>query len=256
MLYATQSRCRSLVVMASIGLRLLQGQAADPAAAAQPQEIITKVKKSTPKASGVGRQYSEWYVLESDPAPSGYRVADSQFKLEGSNSCGVNAQCIEGERTPRESIWLFRLQGLGVEQNSGTSVPVLTTTYRKIGNEASYTVSSTSKEKFSSRGGFFGCFGSLNEATESDGPWCFLSAERPKPGYRIKSASFSLQGDRACVGNDSDPAPDDPYAWCRQVTRTDDEAVWEFKMLGHTEGPQEATGSSFGKLTVVYEKKP
>lgn len=239
-----------LLLTAMIALGFLHGQTAPP------QDLITKVKRSAPKSSGAGRQYSEWYVLESDPAPPGYQVADAQLKLEGGGSCGEKAQCLEGERTPRQSTWLFRIQGPGQDQSPTKSVAVLTTTYRKTGAGTSYTVSLTTKEKFSSRGGFFGCFNTQNESTESDGPWCFVEAERPKPGYRIRSASFSLQGDRECVGNDSDPSPDDPSAWCRQVTRTDDQAVWEFKMLGHTEGPTHSAGGSFGKLTVVYDKKP
>ena len=244
---------RCLLVALAISSGSLRGQVASQAASQSP-ETITQVKRSSPKTGGTTGQYSEWFVLESDTAPPGYQLADAQFKLEGSNSCGVNAQCLEGERSPRQSIWLFRIQGLSEDQKVATNVAVLTTVYRKTGSEATYTLSLTSAEKFSSRGGFFGCFDSLNAATESDGAWCFLSAERPKAGYRIKSASFSLQGDRACVGNDSDPAPEDPSAWCRLVTRTDDQAVWEFKMLGHTEGSTSAA-SSFGKLTVVYEKK-
>lgn len=239
-----------LVLMACLAVAAVAGQSSSS------PEIITKVKRSPPKSSGPGRQYSEWYVLESDPAPTGFQLADAQFKLEGSGGCGETAQCLEGERTPQQSTWLFRIQGPGQDQSPTTRVAVLTTTYRKVGTETSYTVRLTTKEKFSSRGGFFGCFESLQEATESDGPWCFLSAERPKPGYRIKEASFSLQGDRECVGNDSDPSPDDPSAWCRLVTRTGDQAVWQFKMLGHTEGPSNTAAASYGKLTVVYEKKP
>ena len=245
----------SIVLSVSVGVGLLYGQAVNQTAP-QAQQIITKVKRSSPKTGGVGQQYSEWYVLESDPAPSGYQVSDAQFKLEGGNSCGVNAQCLEGERTPQQSIWLFRIRGLAEGTKVAESVAVLTTTYRKNASETTYTLTLTSKERYSSRGGFFGCFNSANEATESDGPWCFLSAERPKPGYRIKSASFSLHGDRACVGNDSDPEPDDPSAWCRLVTRTDEQAVWEFKMLGHSDGPTNTAGGSIGNLTVVYEKKP
>jgi hypothetical protein len=223
----------------------------------QPQEIITKVTRSSLKTSGVGHEFSEWYVLESDVAPPGYYLSDAQLTLEGSNTCGGNAQCLEGERTPTQSTWLFRLQGSGnASKIPSSSVAVLKTTYRKLGDVATYTLTVATKVKFSSRGGFFGCFDSAADATAHEGPWCFLRAPPPKPGYRVRSASFSLQGDRSCVGNDSDREPDDPSAWCRLVTRTDQEVVWQFKMQGHTEGPVEDPGSSLGRLVVIYEKNP
>jgi len=227
------------------------------ASASPAQDVLTKVKRSEPKLPGPGREYSPWYVLESDPAPLGYSVSDTQFKLEGSNSCGANAQCLEGERTPSQSTWLFRLQGLGQQPiREATSVAVLTTKYRRVDAQATYTLTVSTKEKSSSRGGYFGCFEPGSEIPASDGPWCFLSAGRPKPGYRIRSASFSLQGDRMCLGNDFDPEPDDPAAWCRRVARTDNEVIWQFKMLGHSETGTEIAGLSFGKLVVVYEKVP
>jgi hypothetical protein len=220
------------------------------------QEVITKVKRSPPRASGEGREYSAWYLLKSDPAPPGYAVSDSQLKLEGPNSCGTTAQCLEGERTESTSTWLFRIQGQAAGNASATNVAVLTTKYRKIGTEASYTTTARTPEKFSSRGGYFGCFDAANATAvpENDGPWCSLSALPPKPGYRIKSASFSLEGDRSCVGNDFDREIEDDGAECRLATRTDSQVTWQFKMLGHTDGPSNTAEKSFGKLVAVYEK--
>jgi hypothetical protein len=220
------------------------------------QEVITKIKRSPPEPSGRGREYSEWYLLKSDPAPSGYTVSDSQLKLEGPSSCGTSAQCLEGERTQSTSTWLFRIQGQGPDSATGTNIAVLTTKYRKIGAEASYSMTVTTPEKFSSRGGFFGCFDASdpNKVPESDGPWCSLSAPPPKPGYRIKSASFSLDGDRACVGNDYDREIEEPDAECRLSARTESRVTWQFKMLGHAEGPANTAEKSFGRLVAVYER--
>jgi hypothetical protein len=220
------------------------------------QEVITKIKRSPPKASGEGRNYSEWYVLESEPAPPGYAVADSQFKLEGPGSCGATAQCLEGERTPVSSTWLFRIQGQGESGPGGANVAVLTTKYRKTAENASYTVTTRSPERFSSRGEFFGCFETTtaDEAAESAGPWCSLSAPPPKPGYRIKSASFSLEGDRSCVGNDFDREIEEPEAECHLIARSETQVIWQFRMLGHAEGPDNTAGKSAGKLVAVYEK--
>ena len=111
-------------------------------------------------------------------------------------------------------------------------------------------------ERFSSRGGYFGCFNALDAAKvpESDGPWCSLSARPPKPGYRIKSASFSLQGDRSCAGNDFDREIEEPDAECRLSARSETQVTWQFRMLGHTEGPTNTADKSFGKLVTIYEK--
>jgi hypothetical protein len=223
-----------------------------------PQEVITQIKRSPPKASGEGRGYSEWYLLQSDPAPSGYFLSDSQFKLEGSGSCGTNAQCLEGERTRSTSSWLFRIQGQGAGSPGGANVAVLTTKYRKTSAEPTYSVTTRSPERFSSRGEFFGCFdvAKATDVPEGDGPWCSLSAQPPKPGYRIKSASFSLEGDRSCVGNDFDREIEESAAECLLTTRTDTQVTWQFKMLGHTEAPDfnNTAEKSFGQLIAVYEK--
>jgi len=224
----------------------------------RPQEVITKIKRSPPRVSGHGHEYSEWYLLKSDPAPAGYAISDSDLKLEGPVSCGATAQCLEGERTPLTSTWLFRIQGPGAGNASSSSVAVLTTKYRKIGAEVRYTLTARSPERYSSRGGYFGCFAAADETKvpESDGPWCSLSALPPKPGYRIKSASFSLEGDRSCAGNDFDREIEEPDAECRVSARTENLVTWQFRMLGHTDGPSNTADKSFGKLVTIYEKIP
>jgi|SRR5580658_5469016 hypothetical protein len=222
----------------------------------KPQEVITKIKRSPPQPSGQGREYSEWYLLKSDPAPTGYAVSDSQLKLEGPSSCGTNAQCLEGERTQSSSTWLFRIQGPGAGKASSSNIAVLATTYRKIGSEVSYTLTARTPERFSSRGGYFGCFAASNASNVpvSEGPWCSVAALPPKPGYRIKSASFSLEGDRSCAGNDFDREVEESDSECRLKTRNERQVVWEFKMLGHSEGSKNIAEKSFGKLVTVYEK--
>lgn len=241
-------RFRGFITPVLIGLAL--------AFAGSGQEIITKVKRSPPEASGPGHDYSKWYLLKSDPAPEGYVLSDSDLKLEGPGSCGASAQCLEGERTQSTSTWLFRIQGPGNSGQGETNIAVLTTRYRKIGSDATYTLTSRTPERFSSRGGYFGCFAVANEAEvpERDGPWCSVSAAQPKPGYRIKSASFGLEGDRSCSGNDFDRDVEEASAECRLTARTDSQVTWQFKMLGHTEGARNTAEKSFGKLVAVYEK--
>ena len=224
------------------------------------QDVITKVKRSVPNAVGKGTGYSEWYLLKSDPPPAGYVLYDAQFKLEGGSSCYLNAQCLEGERTQTGSVWLFRMQG----RNEGSGNPVgmneavLTTRYTLAGVETAYMLTARTSERFSSRGEFFGCFdyADENRVPESDGPWCSLSATPPKPGFQIKSASFTLEGDRECVGNDFDREVREPEAQCRVVSRTDAQVTWQFRMLGHSEVGRPAALKSFGTLKVVYEKIP
>ena len=221
------------------------------------QDVFTKVKRSAVKATFAADGYSRWYLLESDPAPEGYMVSDAQLQLTGPVSCGTTAQCIEGERTPKHSVWIFRIQ----TQAGKAPLPVdaaLTTKYRKLGSDLTYILIKNTPERFSSRGPFLGCVPGSDErvAPLKEGPWCSLSADRPKPGYRIKSASFSLNGDRMCFGNDFDREEGDGSAECRLTKRTDEEVTWEFRMLGHPEGGKASAGKSFGELRTVYEKIP
>jgi hypothetical protein len=220
------------------------------------QDVLTKVKRVAEKAVSKGRDYSDWLLVESDPAPDGYTVSEAQLTLEGPAACGSTAQCIEGERSPKQSSWVFRIQTHAGAPGVIPLEAVLTTKYRKIGTDASYTLIKKTPERLSSRGHFLGCFtaSSENSVPANAGPWCTISADPPKAGYRIKSATFSLAGDRACSGNDFDPEEGDESAECRLTKRTDSEVVWEFKMLGHTENGPEAAGKSFGELRTVYEK--
>ena len=121
-----------------------------------------------------------------------------------------------------------------------------------------YALVKSTPQKVSSRGPFLGCFNKKEEkhVPAGAGPWCSISADPPKPGYRIKSVSFSLTGDRTCFGNDFDREEGDASAGCRQVKRTDKEAVWEFQMLGHEESGRQTSSKSFGELHTVYEKIP
>jgi hypothetical protein len=227
------------------------------APAMKSQDVLSKTKRSGPYSGGAGSGYSEWYLLKSDPAPPGYILSDAQFQLEGSGSCGLNAQCLEGERTQTQSIWLFRIQGQTVRAGGPAgSEAVLTAKYSRAGAETTYTLTERTPERFSSAGDFFGCFDAKGDHAAGDGPWCSISAEPPKSGYRIKSASFNMEGDRDCTGNDFDREVREPAAQCRMTTRTDTKVTWQFRMLGHDEDAGKTAGKSFGTLKVTYEKIP
>jgi hypothetical protein len=219
------------------------------------QEVITKVKTSGPKSGGPGTSYSEWYLLKSDPAPAGYVLSDAQFKLQGGSSCSLDAQCLEGERSQTQSVWLFRIQG---HNDPRMSEAVLTTKYTPAGVETTYSATVRTPERFSSRGEFFGCYEATdpNLVPEGDGPWCTLSAAPPKSGYQIKSASFSLEGDRDCVGNDFDREVRDEAAQCRLTSRTASQVSWQFRMLGRSDANGPVPRKSFGRLKIIYEKLP
>jgi len=142
-------------------------------------------------------------LLESDPAPAGYSLSESQFQLEGPASCGTTRSAWKAN-APLHQHWLFRIQGQGAASAGGPSVAVLTTKYRKVAPESSYNLTLARPKDSAAAENFFGCFETtnVNDVPENGGPWCSISAEPPKPGFRIKSASFSLEGDRSCVGND------------------------------------------------------
>jgi len=219
------------------------------------QEAITREKRTQLKAIAKGQDYSQWYLIESDPAPPGYVVADAQLTFDGRVACGPTAQCIEAERTPEHSIWLFRITNKDAAPSSSTAI--LTAHYRKRDSaEPAYTSVKRTPARFSGFGGSLGCFNTAPKAPSDEQAWCSITSDPPKAGYRIKSANFSLSGDRNCAGNDFDQEERDQTAECRLAKRTGTEVTWQFRMLGHIERGGPAAGQSIGELRTVYEKLP
>ena len=219
------------------------------------QEVLTKVKRTPVKPIEKGQDYSQWYLIESDPAPPGYVVADAQLTFDGLAACGPTAQCIEAERTPQHSVWFFRITNR--DAGSSSSTATLTAHYRMgDGAELSYTAAKRTPARFSSLGPTLGCFDAAPKALSNEQSWCSITSDPPRADYRLKSANFSLSGDRTCAGNDFDQEERDQTAECRLAKRTDTEVTWQFRMLGHIEDGSPTAGQSVGELRVVYEKIP
>ena len=70
----------------------------------------TTVKQSE-QWSGEGSEYSEWYLLESDPPLEGYEIVSHRFYLAGDRNCGEYAECEPVEQTPEDVVYRFRMQG-------------------------------------------------------------------------------------------------------------------------------------------------
>lgn len=74
-------------------------------------EVITRTYDSGPQWSGRGKDFSDWYTLESDEPPPGYVVSSASFRLIGDRTCGSFAECKKQSQTARKVIWEFRMQG-------------------------------------------------------------------------------------------------------------------------------------------------
>jgi len=81
-----------------------------PSSGSTTHEAITKTFSSGMVISGVGEAFSQEYVVTSDPAPPGYKIANYLSSLSGSRVCNAWSTCrtsIEGERV----VFRFTLQG-------------------------------------------------------------------------------------------------------------------------------------------------
>lgn len=80
--------------------------------AAKPKSLepLVKTFDSGPKLSGTRKNFSETYVLTSDPAPAGYTIGSFSFSLTGDRRCNAWSTCAavqEGDRV----VFKFTLQG-------------------------------------------------------------------------------------------------------------------------------------------------
>ena len=87
-------------------------------------------------SSGAGANFSDWYRVCSKPAPDGFRVASSTFRLEGDRLCNAFSECQEDPRTDKQVCWRFRLQGHSesIFQNQGRAMSrgILQTTLEPV----------------------------------------------------------------------------------------------------------------------------
>jgi hypothetical protein len=70
-----------------------------------------RVKLSDEQWSGAGRDFSEWYYLQSDPAPPGYRLHSWLFWVVGDRGCGAWAECAQDDEKFEIVKYKFRMQG-------------------------------------------------------------------------------------------------------------------------------------------------
>lgn len=96
------------------------------------QAAIALEKWSPEYWSGEGQNFSQWYEIQSDPAPEGYVLASAAFWLKGDRPChgtesspvsktgpsanrptgaGSWAECYEARRDENTVTWRFRMQG-------------------------------------------------------------------------------------------------------------------------------------------------
>jgi hypothetical protein len=73
-------------------------------------------------------------------------------------------------------------------------------------------------------------------------PWYRLGAGKAPRGYTVQKVEFWLTGDRACGA----------WAECRELARTDDRVLWEFRLQGHDEAGAPRRTFSTGHIRVTY----
>ena len=73
-------------------------------------------------------------------------------------------------------------------------------------------------------------------------PWYRLGVGKAPSGYTVQKDEFWLSGDHTCGIS----------AECREITRNDDEVLWEFRLRGHKERGAPRTTYSVGHIRVSY----
>ena len=73
-----------------------------------------------------------------------------------------------------------------------------------------------------------------------------IESEPPREGYKITSASYSLQGDRGPCGN---------WSWCWWKQKDETRAIFAFQLQGHTEWASPGVSLTAGTITVNYGPK-
>ena len=252
--------CRHLVSIVAVVLFLGWSSASFA------QDSYTLHKRSGRVKSGAKANWSAWYVLAADRPKEGFVLSQTQFRLEGDRQCGAWAECERIQEGPTGSQWRFKLQGHsedfpgdGVRESEG----VLTATYERKPLPDRFTVTKQSDAMWSGRGDTFSCL--PNHLKDVAGPSaCAIAADAPRSGYRITSVKFRLDGDRQCSGSDAQPNGSGNWARCKQVKRSDAEAIWQFDMQGHSESSevvstpnggfsvQKKAAQSWGILEVTY----
>lgn len=100
------------------------------ASVTQDRQPISKTFSSGPALSGPGGSFGQEYVVASDPAPSGYKIANFTYSLNGDRACNAWSTCsasVEGDRV----VFRFKLQGHNewLPPGQATSVGSLIITY-------------------------------------------------------------------------------------------------------------------------------
>ncbi len=75
--------------------------------------------------------------------------------------------------------------------------------------------------------------------------WYRLAVGAAPGGYTVDRTEFWLSGDRTCG----------EWAECREVSKSDKEVVWEFRLQGHDEWGAPPQAYSEGHLRVTYKPK-
>ncbi|HEY6251065.1 MAG TPA: hypothetical protein VI685_13975 [Candidatus Angelobacter sp.] len=95
------------------------GQASQPTES--PRQFV-QIVSSGPKASGSGANFSGWYEVCSNPAPSGYHISNVEFSLSGDRTCGAWAECAPSTNTGSQACYRFRMQGHNELAGSGQAL--------------------------------------------------------------------------------------------------------------------------------------
>jgi V8-like Glu-specific endopeptidase len=80
---------------------------------------FVKVFSSGPMMSGSGSGFSDWYKVEAEPPPPGYKITSVDFSLTGDRRCNAWSECRIAEKTDTKALFEFRMQGHNEWPGSG-----------------------------------------------------------------------------------------------------------------------------------------
>lgn len=75
--------------------------------------------------------------------------------------------------------------------------------------------------------------------------WYRLGVGKAPSGYTVQKVDFWLTGDGKCGSS----------AECREITRTDDQVLWEFRLEGHEETGKTRQACSVAHIRVTYRSQ-
>jgi LysM domain len=237
---------------------------------AMPAEIVT-VKTSGEQWSGEGKDWSQYYYLETDAPPPGYYLYSASFQLGGDRSCGSWSTCTQVLNSPYKAAWEFRMQGhdevlqikeFFIQFTFGEKIDLKVDNLADLIKKLPSIKVTVSGKRATSTGVLAAVYrleppisglpASVQATTRREewsgegrnySDWYSLSSLSAPPRYAVQRTEFHLEGDRSCGA----------WAECNEARRDANSSTWSFRLQGHDESfPPNNRRRSTGILTTTY----